>query len=76
MGLEIINSKIQIISNEINVFEESLDVSNLIIPFSIIFKKVTPPDIYTGKEMIPFKERILEFQQILMSEFLMVNNDQ
>lgn len=70
MGLEVINSKIQINNNEIDVFEEFLNVSNLIIPFSIIFKKDIPPDIYSGKETIPFKEKVSEFQQILMSEFL------
>ena len=70
MGLEVINSKNQIENNENDLFEEVLNVANLIIPFSIIFKEDFPPDIYSGKETIPFKERIPEFQQILIYEFL------
>ncbi|MFX1567326.1 MAG: hypothetical protein ACFFCV_03055 [Promethearchaeota archaeon] len=75
MGLEVINSKIQIIRNEIDVLEESYNVSNLIIPFSIIFNKDTPLDIYSGKEKIPFKEKVSEFQEILISEFGITNKD-
>ncbi len=75
MGLEVINSKIQIINNDIDVFKESFNISDLIIPFSVIFKKEISPDIYSGEESIPFKEKVSEFQQILVSEFLMANKE-
>lgn len=72
MSIKLIDKKTKIINND----EESEgnnnfpDISNLIIPFSVAFKKFTPPDIYNGKEMIPFKEKDLEFKQILIHEFL------
>ncbi len=72
MSIKIIDKKIKII----NIDEEAVDnnnfpdISNLIIPFSVAFKKFTPPDIYDGKEMIPFKEKHLEFKEILIHEFL------
>ena len=71
MGLEVIDSKNQINDYDTDVFEESFNVASLIIPFSILFKKEFPPDIHSGKEKIPFKEKDLEFQQILISEFLL-----
>jgi len=71
MGLELINSKIHIHDNEFKISKEVLDISNLAIPFSVIFKRKISPDIYSGEEIIPFKEKISEFQQILINEFLM-----
>jgi hypothetical protein len=71
MGLEVINSKFQIVNDEIDVFKESLNLSSLIIPFSIICKKEVTPDIYNGEERIPFEEKASDFQQILLSEFIM-----
>jgi len=40
------------------------------MPFSIIFRKRDPPDIYSGRENISFKEKHSIHQQILISEFL------
>ena len=70
MGLEVLNKKIQIGGNEIDGSKDFLNISNLIIPFSIIFRNNSPPDIYSGEESITFKESDSKFQQILMSEFL------
>ena len=70
MGLDVLNKKIHFSDNEKRTSEELLNISNLIIPFSIIFKKNFPPDIYSGEEIIPFEERNPKFRQILIYEFL------
>ena len=46
------------------------NISYLIIPFSVAFEKNEPPDIYNGEELIPFKEKDLDFKDILIHEFL------
>lgn len=71
MGLNVLNKKVQDSENEIDPPEDYINISNLIIPFSLIFKEYTPPDIYNGEETIPFKERDSKFQQILINEFLL-----
>ena len=70
MGLEIKNRKIHIIHNENEEPDEFFNVSSLTIPFSLIFKKNSSKDIYSGEEIIPFEEKLLEFRQILINEFL------
>jgi len=70
MGLEVLNKKIYEVIDEISVHEDFSNISDLIIPFSIIFKKECPSDIYTGEETIPFQKRDSEFKQILIYEFL------
>lgn len=70
MGLEVLNKKIQVSKNELDGSDDFLNISNLIIPFSIIFRKKTSPDIYSGEETLAFKEKNSNFQQILISEFL------
>lgn len=45
------------------------DISNIVIPFSKIFKKTNQLDIYSGNERIPFKERKTEFKMIIRQEF-------
>ncbi|MFX1302067.1 MAG: hypothetical protein ACFFBV_09125 [Promethearchaeota archaeon] len=71
MGLNVLNKKFQVSENEIELSEDHINISNLIIPFSLVFKEYTPPDIYNGEETIPFKERDSKFQQILLNEFLL-----
>jgi hypothetical protein len=71
MGLEVLNRETHEIVSEIIVHEDLSDISNLIIPFSVIFKTETPTYIYSGEENIPFEEKHPEFKQILLSEFLM-----
>ncbi|MFX0021964.1 MAG: hypothetical protein ACFE9S_06530 [Candidatus Hermodarchaeota archaeon] len=70
MGLEVLNKKIQVERDEFDGSENFLNISNLIIPFSIIFKKQNPPDIYSGQENLTFEEKNSKFQQILISEFI------
>ena len=70
MGLEVLNKKIQIKNDELEGTDDFLNVSNFIIPFAIIFRKSSPPDIYSGEECLAFKEKNSIFQQILLSEFL------
>jgi len=48
---------------------EVLDYSKIVIPFSEVFKRYKPSNIYSGEEKIPFKERDQEFKMILMQEF-------
>jgi len=48
-----------------------LNFSDFVVPFSSVIKKLTPSDIYTGLENIPFKEKDPEFKKILMTEFLL-----
>ena len=70
MGIDALNREIEIIKHKPAISEKILDISNLIIPFSTIFKKISPPDIYCGEERIPFEEKDSKFKQILLSEFL------
>ncbi|MFX1601397.1 MAG: hypothetical protein ACFFB6_12430 [Promethearchaeota archaeon] len=70
MGLQVLDKKIQFFKNEIEVSKDYLNISNLIIPFSIFFRNNSPSDIYSGEETMTFKERDSIFQQILIYEFL------
>ena len=70
VGLEILNKKIQVGRNELDGSNNSVNISNLIIPFSIIFRKRSLPDIHSGEDNLAFKEKNSIFQQILVSEFL------
>ena len=45
------------------------DVSDIVIPFSRLFRKYESIDIYSGSEKIPFKERDPEYKMILRQEF-------
>ncbi len=49
--------------------KEELDISRIIIPFSKIFNSYKPIDIYSGTEIIPFKERDTEFKMLIRQEF-------
>jgi hypothetical protein len=71
VGLEVLNKKIQVGKNELDGSDDFLNISNLIIPFKIIFRKDSLPDIYSGEESLCFKEKDSQFQQILKSEFLL-----
>ncbi|MFX0082871.1 MAG: hypothetical protein ACFE94_14060 [Candidatus Hodarchaeota archaeon] len=59
---------------EIEEVEKFPDISQLIIPFSVAFKRFTPLDIYNGEELIPFDEKDLEFKEIFIHEFLTESN--
>ena len=72
LSLKVLGKKIVDVDveQEIEVVEKFPDISRLIIPFSIAFKKFNPPDIYNGEELIPFVEKDLEFKEIFIHEFL------
>jgi len=46
-----------------------LELSDIIISFKELLGYIGAEDIYSGKEEIPFRERNIEFQRILLSEF-------
>jgi len=49
--------------------EDHFNVSEIVIPFSRLFKNYRSSDIYSGREKIPFKERDPEYKMILRQEF-------
>ncbi|MHA1319085.1 MAG: hypothetical protein ACTSQ1_04640 [Promethearchaeota archaeon] len=46
-----------------------LDLSDTIISFKELFGYIGAEYIYSGKEEIPFKEKLIEFQKIMLSKF-------
>jgi len=71
LSLELINKGINNIEKrkQVNAPQEFIDISTLATPFSSIFEKFSPSDIYTGNEIIPFKKKDPEFKLILIYEF-------
>ena len=70
--LEQIFQEIMDASHEISyecISENDIDYSEIVIPFSKIFKTYKPIDEYSGKEKIPFNERDPEYRMILRQEF-------
>jgi len=51
------------------ISENDIDYSELVIPFSQIYKTYKPIDVYSGKEKIPFSQRDPEYRMILRQEF-------
>ncbi|MFX1570086.1 MAG: hypothetical protein ACFFCV_17150 [Promethearchaeota archaeon] len=52
-----------------NILEQDTDISNLVIPFSKLCRTYKSPDIYSGKEKIPFDDRDPDYKRILKQEF-------
>ncbi|MHA2390428.1 MAG: hypothetical protein ACXAEX_00525 [Promethearchaeota archaeon] len=75
MSIKRLENDISDFMEEIVEVEQYPDISRLIIPFSIAFKKFSPPDIYDGEELIPFEEKDLEFKEILIHEFLTISKN-
>ncbi|KKN01365.1 hypothetical protein LCGC14_1128420 [marine sediment metagenome] len=71
MSIGILNKKFQDNNQDLEVSENSHNISISVIPFSFMFKKIVPPDIYTGEEIIAFRDKDSEFKQILKYEFIM-----
>jgi hypothetical protein len=46
------------------------DLSTLLTPFKNLNENGKPQFLYGGTEVIPFKERLPEFQEIFIHEFL------
>jgi hypothetical protein len=75
MSSKSVNKKI-VESDEEDELEEIFpDISKIIIPFSVVFKISHKPDIYTGTELIPFKDKNSIFKEILICEFLTENQE-
>ena len=70
LSLKVEYKKIVSIEQEIEEGEVFQDISQLIIPFSVAFNINHVPDIYTGDELIPFREKNLIFKEILINEFI------
>ena len=69
MSIVISNNEVQEIEPEVEISEKNLNISNLAIPFSIVFKRNFSPDIYNGEENIAFNDKDIEFKEILINEF-------
>jgi len=70
LSLKVEYKKIVGVEQEIEEVDGFKDISQLIIPFSVLFNNNHAPDIYSGEEIIPFSERNPKFQEILINEFL------
>ncbi len=55
--------------------EEEIEISQLIIPFSKLTRSYKVPDVYSGTEKIPFKERDPDYKMIFRQEFANFLND-
>ena len=53
----------------VDILKRDKYFSQIVIPFSQIFKTYKPIDLYSGKEKIPFNERDPEYRMILNHEF-------
>ena len=49
--------------------EKDISISHLVIPFSKFKRNYKIPDIYSGKEKIPFVDRDPDYKTILKQEF-------
>ena len=49
--------------------KSQFNISKAVIPFSKIIGSSKPIDVYSGNEIIPFKERDPEYKMILRQEF-------
>ena len=44
-------------------------LSKIVVPFSVIVKKLGAPDLYTGYENIPFENRDPLYKSVIRQEF-------
>jgi hypothetical protein len=70
LSLKILDKKIEDWEQDVEIIESFRDISKFIIPFSVAFKRFSPPDIYNGEELIPFGEKDSEYKEIFIHEFL------
>ena len=70
MSLKVEYKKVVKVVQEVEEADLVPDISQLIIPFSVAFNINHAPDIYTGEELIPFRERDSQFKELLINEFL------
>ena len=65
MSLKTFNKKFH--NNDLMI---GLELSDTIMSFKELFGYIGAKDVYSGKEEIPFRKKHIEFQKILLSEFL------
>ena len=70
MSLKVEYKKVVKAVQEVKEADLVPDISQLITPFSVAFNINHAPDIYTGEEIIPFRERDSQFKELLINEFL------
>ncbi len=70
MSLKVDFKKIVNIDHDIEEVDVFQGISQLIIPFSVVFNINHSPEIYTGEELIPFREKNIKFRKILIDEFI------
>ncbi|UCC19596.1 MAG: hypothetical protein JSV62_16095 [Promethearchaeota archaeon] len=58
------------------ISREDIDISKLVIPFSKLNRSYKNPDVYSGREKIPFRERDPEYKMILKQEFAIPLNNE
>jgi len=52
-----------------NYFMFELELSEIVVSFKDLLGYIRAEDVYSGKEEIPFREKYIEFQKIMLSEF-------
>jgi len=52
-----------------NYFMVELELSDTIVSFKELFGYLGKEDIYSGREDLPFREKHVEFQKIMVNEF-------
>lgn len=70
MSSKIVEKKYHFVPGYESVEEESINLKNIIIPFSKVGTSKKYSDFYNGAEDIPFKERHPIFKKILLNEFI------
>lgn len=53
-----------------NYFMLELELSDTIVSFKELLGCIKAEDIYSGKENIPFLQKQIEFQKIMLNEFI------
>ena len=53
-----------------NYFMVELELSDTIVSFKELFAYLGKKDIYSGKEDLPFREKHVEFQKLMVNEFI------
>ena len=70
LSLKVKYNKIVEVEQEVEESDVFLDISRLIIPFSVAFNTNHTPDIYDGEELIPFEKKDSLFKKLLIDEFV------
>jgi len=47
-----------------------LELSDIVVSYRELLSYIGEKDIYSGEEEMPFREKNIEFQKIMLSEFI------